>query len=89
MFSKTKIALSAALILGTASVALAGNDIDESVSEGQAMREMHGNPLPWWWNNPVQGRGGLAQAGNGSNAYGSVASPTQQEGVSRKKSHNR
>jgi hypothetical protein len=90
MFSKTKIALSAALILGTASVALAGKDSDESVSEGQAMREMHGNPLPWWWNAPVQGRGSyLANASNGSNAYGSVASPTQQEGVSRKKNHNR
>jgi hypothetical protein len=89
MFSKTKIALSVALVLGTASVALA-NDIDESVSEGQAMREMHGNPLPWWWNNPVQGRGSyLANAGNGSNAFGSVASPTPQEGVSRRKSHNR
>jgi hypothetical protein len=89
MFSKTKIILSAALILGTASVALA-NDIDESVSEGQAMREMHGNPLPWWWNNPVQGRGSyVTNASNGSNAYGSVVAPTQQEGVSRKKSHNR
>jgi hypothetical protein len=76
MFSKTKIALSAALILGTASVALA-NDIDESVSEGQAMREMHGNPLPWWWNNPVQGRGGFARAGNAGNAYGYAASQTQ------------
>jgi hypothetical protein len=54
------------------------------------MREMHGNPLPWWWNNPVQGRGSyLTNASNGSNAYGSVASPTQQEGVSRKKNHNR
>jgi hypothetical protein len=90
MFSKTKIALSAALILGTASVALAGNDIDVNPSEGQAMREMHGNPLPWWWNNPVQGRASyLANASNGSNAYGSVAAPTQQEGVSHKKSHNR
>ena len=88
MFSKAKIVLSAALILGTASVALAGNDIDESVSEGQAMREMHGNPLPWWWSNPVQGRGSVAQAGNAGNAYGYAASPTQ-EGVSRKKSHNR
>jgi hypothetical protein len=83
MFSKTKIALSLALVLGTASVALAGNDIDESVSEAQAMREMHGNPLPWWWNVPVQGRGNLSGA---SNAYGYVALPTQQE---RKKSNSR
>jgi hypothetical protein len=89
VFSKTKIALSAALILGTASVALAGNDIDVNPSEGQATREMHGNPLPWWWNNPVQGRGSLAQAGNAGNDYGYVASPTEQEGVSRKKNRNR
>jgi hypothetical protein len=90
MFSRTKIVLSAAIILGTASVALAGNDIDESVSEGQAMREMHGNPLPWWWNNPVKGRGSdFANAGSGSNAYGYVAAPAQQEGVVRKKSRNR
>jgi hypothetical protein len=84
MFSKAKIVVSAALILGTASVALA-NDIDQSVSEGQAMREMHGNPLPWWWNTPVQGRGGFANAGS---AYGYGASPTQPEDLSRKKSHN-
>ena len=84
MFTKTKIALSVALILGAASAALAGNDIDESVSSAQAAREMHGNPLPWWWNAPAQGRGSFAQAGN---AYGYVASPTQQEDLSRKKSH--
>jgi hypothetical protein len=83
MFSKTKIALSLALVLGTASVALAGNDIDESVSEAQAAREMHGNPLPWWWNVPAQGRGNAVTAGN---IYGYVASPTQQE---RKKNHSR
>jgi hypothetical protein len=84
MFTKMKIALSVALIIGAASAALA-NDIDESVSEAQAMREMHGNPLPWWWNTPVQGRGSVANAGN---TYGYVASPTRQEGLSRKKSHN-
>jgi hypothetical protein len=83
MLSKTKIALSVALILGTASVALAGNDIDESASEAQAAREMHGNPLPWWWNTPVQGRGSFVKAGD---AYGYVASPTQPG--SRKKGHN-
>ena len=89
MFSKTKIGLSAALILGTASVAVAGNDIDESVSEGQAMREMHANPLPWWWNTPAQVRGGFARSGNAGDAYGFVVTPTQQEGVSRKKNHSR
>jgi hypothetical protein len=84
MSSKTKIALCVALVLGSASAALAGNDIDESVSEAQAAREMHGNPLPWWWNAPAQGRGSFAQAGN---ANGYVASRTQQEDLSRKKSH--
>ena len=86
MFSKTKIALCAALILGTASAALASNENanDQSVSEAQAVREMGGNPLPWWWNAPAQGRGSFAQAGN---AYGYVAVPTQREDLSRKKIH--
>jgi hypothetical protein len=84
MFGKTKIALCVALILGTASVAVAGNDIDVNASESQAMREMNGNPLPWWWNAPSQGRGSFAQA---ENAYGYVAMPTQQQVPSRKKSH--
>jgi hypothetical protein len=85
MLTKTKIALSVALILGAASAALA-NDIDESVSEAQAAREMRGNPLPWWWNAPVQGRGSVA---NADNAYGYVASPTRQGDLSHKKSHTR
>jgi hypothetical protein len=84
MFSKTKIALCVALVLGTASAALASNENDQSVSEAQAAREAQGNQLPWWWNTPAQGRGSFAQAGN---AYGSVAVPTRQEGLSRKKSH--
>ena len=84
MFSKTKIALCVALVLGTASAALAGNDIDESASEAQAAREAGGNQLPWWWNTPAQGRGSFAQAGN---AYGFVAVPTQQDVPAHKKSH--
>jgi hypothetical protein len=84
MFSKTKIALCVALALGTASAALAANEHDDSVSEAQAAREAQGNALPWWWNSPAQGRGSFAQAGN---AYGYVAVPTQQEQISRKKSH--
>jgi len=83
MLTKTKIALTVALVLGAASAALA-NDIDVNPSEAQSMREMNGNPLPWWWNAPVQGRGSFAQAGD---AFGYVASPTQQEDLSRKKSH--
>jgi hypothetical protein len=85
MFTKTKIALVVVLgIVGAASAALA-NDIDESASAAQAAREMHGNPLPWWWNSSVQGRGSFAQGGT---AYGYVASPAQQQVPSRKKSHN-
>jgi hypothetical protein len=83
MFSKTKIALCVALVLGTASAALAGNDIDESASEAQAAREAGGNQLPWWWNTPARGRGSFAQAGT---AYGYVAVPTQQQVLSGEKS---
>ena len=73
MFSKTKIALCAALILGSASAALASNENtnDQSVSEAPAAREARGPQLPWWWNTPAQGRGNLASA---ANAYGYVAS---------------
>jgi hypothetical protein len=89
MFSKTKIAFCVALILGTASAALAGPDRDTDVSEHQAAREMNGNPLPWWWNAPVEGHGSsFAKAGNAGSAFGYAASLTQQDGVSRKKSHN-
>jgi hypothetical protein len=85
MFSKTKIALAAALVLGAASATLA-NDIETNPTEAQAMREMRGNPLPWWWNTPAQGRGSLANAGS---AFGSVASSTQQDGPAHNKLHNR
>ena len=86
MFSKTKITLCAALILGTASAALASNENtnDQSASGAQAEREARGSQLPWWWNTPVQGRASFAQAGN---AYGYVAMPTQREDLSRKRSH--
>jgi hypothetical protein len=86
MFANMKIAIAAVLVLGTASAALASNEHDQDVSESQAMREMHENPLPWWWNAPMQGRGGFANAGV---AYGYVAIPTQQDSLSRKRSHNR
>ena len=85
MITNSKIVLAAALVLGSASAALA-NDVDVNPSEGQAMREMHGNPLPWWWNAPAQGRGSVANAGD---AYGYVASPTRPDDLSRKKSRSR
>jgi hypothetical protein len=85
MFSKTKIALAVALILGAASAAVAANEHDDSVSEAQAMREQHGNPLPWWWNTPPQGRASVASAGN---AFGFNPSAIQQEDLPRKKSHS-
>jgi hypothetical protein len=85
MITNSKIVLAAALVLGSASAALA-NDVDVNPSEGQAMREMHGNPLPWWWNAPVQGRGSVANAGD---AFGYFASPTRPDDLSHKKSHSR
>ena len=57
MLTKTKIALATALILSTASAALA-NDIDTSPSTAQSTRE---------WNQF------LGQNQNGGNAYGYVA----------------
>jgi hypothetical protein len=84
MFSKTKIALCVALVLGTASAALASNENDQSVSEAHAAREAQGSQLPWWWNAPAQGRGSFTQAGN---SYGYVAVPTQQDVPSHKKGH--
>jgi hypothetical protein len=85
MFSRAKIALAAALILGFASAALAANEHDDSVSEGQALREMHGSPLPWWWNTPLEGRAASVQAGN---AFGFATLAPPQQDLSHKKSHN-
>jgi hypothetical protein len=79
MFNKMKIALSVALILGVASAALA-NDVETDASESEAMREMHGNPLPWWWNMPAQGRADLGHAGNG---FGFAAWATPHQAPSR------
>jgi hypothetical protein len=59
MLSKTKIALATALVLGTASAALA-NDIDVNPSSAQSARE---------W------REFLGNNQNAGNAYGYVVSP--------------
>ena len=84
MLTKTMTALAATLLLSATSVALASNEHDESVSEAQAAHEMNGNPLPWWWNAPAQGR---SSSSNGGNAFGFVTSPIQVE--SGKKGHKR
>ena len=73
MLTKTKVALAAAVILGTASAALAGgsdnwNDVGGSVMPGS----MDGvNPAyhPRWF------PGYAAQPGNAGEAYGYAASP--------------
>jgi hypothetical protein len=61
MYTKTKIALAVAMVLGAASAALAYNEHDDSVSETEASRQV-GNPLPWWWNSPPTGRAAFAYA---------------------------
>ncbi len=58
MFNKIKTAFAAVLIVGAASAAFAGNDIDESPSTAQSIRESRENQLPWWWNTPSTGRPG-------------------------------
>jgi hypothetical protein len=65
MFSYTKIALAAALVLGAASTALASNEHDDSVSAAQAERD---------WQDWQQG---LFQhhMSNGGSAYGFVGLP--------------
>ena len=77
MLTKTKIALATALIIGTASAALA-NDIDTNPSEAQSSRE--------WAEYLGQNQKHMANARIG---YG-YASPTQQEDLSqsRKNGHN-
>jgi hypothetical protein len=79
MFTNTKIALAAALILGTASAAL-GNDIDINPSTAQSARE--------WAEYLGQSQKRVADP---RTSYGYVASATQRDDLSqsRKKSHNR
>jgi hypothetical protein len=78
MFTDTKIALAAALILGSASAALA-NDIETNPSTAQSVRE---------WNEYL----GQSQKhmGNAGTSYGYFASPNRQEDPSQsgRKSRN-
>jgi hypothetical protein len=79
MFTNTKIALAAALILGSASAALA-NDIETNPSTAQSVRE---------WNEYL----GQSQQhkGNAGTSYGYFASPNGREDSSQsgRKSRNR
>jgi len=68
MFTSTKIALAAALILGAGSAALA-NDIDVNPSAAQSARE--------WAEYLGQNQ---KQMGNAGTSYGYFASPTQESG---------
>lgn len=65
MFTNTKIALAAALVLGAASAALA-NDIETNPSEAQSARE--------WREFQSQ-----KHMGNTSTGYGYFASPTSED----------
>jgi hypothetical protein len=78
MFTTSKIALAAALIFGAGSAALA-NDIETNPSTAQSERE---------WQSYL-GQNAGQHMGNGGTAYGYFASPSQQEGVSRKKGSGR
>jgi hypothetical protein len=73
MLTKTKIALATALILGTASAALA-NDIETNPSTAQSVRE---------W------REFVGQNQNGGNAYGYVASPKQTHRAAHERTQDR
>jgi hypothetical protein len=77
MFTNTKIAFAAALILGSASAALA-NDIETNPSTAQSVREWQ----EWQ---------GQKHMGNAGTSYGYFASPTQQDDVAQsgKKNRNR
>ena len=77
MFTNTKIALAAALMLGSASAALA-NEIETNPSTAQSVRE---------WQEFL----GQKHMGNAGTSYGYFASPAQQQDDSQsgKKSRNR
>ena len=82
MLTKTKIALAAALILGTASAALAsesGNDYGFVLpGNGGANPVYH----PKWFPN-------YANTGNGGNAYGSVPAAKQPHRTSNERTQDR
>ena len=84
MFTRTKIALAAALVIGTASAALAGQPIDRTAPGGHVMPgSLDGvNPAyhPGWFPN-------YANGGNGGKAYAFV--PAQKHNQTHRTSHER
>ena len=77
MFSKTKIALAAALILGAGSAALA-NDIETNPSTAQSIRE---------WNEYLGQN--QKHTGNAGTSYGYFGSQQDDSSQSGKKNRNR
>jgi len=76
MFTKTKIALAAALLFAATSAVLA-NDIDESASAAQVERD---------WQDYLNS----IRTGHPANAYGYFASPSQEDlSRSQRQSHSR
>src|SRR5260221_8384013 len=81
MFTKTKFAFAAALILGTASAALAGSDRETNPSEAQSARE--------WAEFLGQNQKHMGNL-NAAKAYGFVTSTRQADhSQSRKRGHNK
>jgi hypothetical protein len=77
MFTKTNIAIAAAIMFGSVSAALA-NDIDQSPSTAQSERE---------WREYMGQRPG--HLGNAGSAYGYFGSTEQDDSRLSKKGHNR
>jgi hypothetical protein len=82
MFTKTKIAFAAALILGTASAALA-NDSGENNQGGFAMPGSTAGVNPAYHPELFGNAGNVDKAGKAGKAYGYVASPNQQKDLSQ------
>jgi hypothetical protein len=81
MFTNTKIALAAVLVLGTASVALAGGADNTDDRGGFVMPGSMVGVNPAYHPDIF---GNTAKVGKGGYAYGYVASPSQRKDLSRK-----
>jgi hypothetical protein len=83
MFSNTKIALAAALVLGAGSAALAANENDST----GGYRELGPGGVVTDGVNPVFHPS--MRTHGGANAYDYIGSPSQQQGQSRRKGSDR